>query len=181
MKRLALALSSTILFIMSACNGTTSLPEAPMNSVIAEEQVDILSAHKYNIIEIQGIGEVYSAKLVAVGIKYTDDYLTVAAKRTDREKLSAKTGISTKLLLTWANHIDLMRIKGIGPKQSNLLEAIGVDSIKELAQRNADNLYERLGVANALSKPVFVKQLPSKDQVKSWIAEAKIIKSVVEE
>lgn len=181
MKKLTLALTSTLLLILSACNGTAEFSDAPLNSVIAEEQVDVLSAHKYNIIEIQGIGEVYSAKLVGVGIKYTDDYLSAAAKRSDREKLAAKTGISTKLLLTWANHIDLMRIKGIGPKQSNLLEAIGVDSIKELAQRNLDNLYERLGISNALSKPAFVKQLPSKDQVKAWIAESKTIKVLVEE
>ncbi|MFN8671027.1 MAG: DUF4332 domain-containing protein [Candidatus Sericytochromatia bacterium] len=174
MKRLTLALCSGLFVMLSACNGT----EVTQLNPIVEEQIDA-SAYKYKMIEIQGIGEKYSALLLNAGIKYTDDYLKFAGTRKDREALAKKTGISAKLLLEWANHVDLMRIKGVGPKQSNLLEEAGVDSIKELSHRLADNLYPALDKANKAKN--LVNQMPSKNQVKDWVEQAKVIKAVVEE
>jgi len=178
MKRLALLMSSLLVFALAGCNGTDVPNSAPLNSVISEENVDTL-ATKYKMVEIQGIGEVYAAKLLDAGVKYTDDYLKFAGKRKDREALAKKTGISTKLLLEWANHVDLMRIKGIGPKQSNLLEEAGIDSIKELSHRLSDNLYPALEKANKAKN--LVNRMPSTTQVKQWVDDSKKMQSSVEE
>ncbi|MFN8576550.1 MAG: DUF4332 domain-containing protein [Candidatus Sericytochromatia bacterium] len=182
-----LALAGTFIFTLASCGANTSnmqLTPPPMNPVVAEEDEGVVanSTHAYKIIEIQGIGDVYAKKLNDNGVKYTDDYLQYTAKRYDRLKFSEKTGISPKLLLTWANAIDIMKVKGIGPKQSNWLNAVGVDSIKELAKRRADNLHQRLELANNIvpSKP-FVKKMVSQAKVQSWIDSAKSTKPSVEE
>ena len=84
----------------------------------------------YKIIDVEGIGEVYGAKLTAVGINTVEELLEAAKKPAGRAELAEKTGITPKLILTWANHADLMRINGVGPQFSELLEAAGVDTVK---------------------------------------------------
>lgn len=172
-----LAIAGSFILSLTACgNSTTQLTPAPINPVVMEEDEGVIAngTHKYKIIEIRGIGDVYAKKLNEQGIKYTDDLIQYTAKRNDRLKFAAKTGISTKLLLTWANAIDLMNVKGIGPKQSNWLHAVGVDSIKELAQRRADNLHQRLELANNIDPTrKFVLRMVSQAKVQSWIDSAK--------
>ena len=89
----------------------------------------------YKIIDVEGIGPVYGEKLLAAGIKDTDALLEKCAKPAGRKALEEETGISGKLILTWTNHCDLMRINGVGPQFSELLEAAGVDTVKELKHR----------------------------------------------
>lgn len=102
----------------------------------------------YKIVDIEGIGETYGAKLNRVGIATTGDLLQAAGTKTGRSKLAADTGLPESLILTWVNHADLMRIKGVGPQISELLEASGVDTVKELAQRNATNLHAKMQQVN---------------------------------
>ena len=90
--------------------------------------------------EIEGIGATQAGKLAAAGVTTTDDLLKSGANPAGRKSLEDATGISSKLILEWVNHADLMRIKGVGSEYSDLLEAAGVDSPSELAQRNAANL-----------------------------------------
>ena len=66
----------------------------------------------YKIVDIEGIGPVYAEKLVAVGIDNTEKLLEKCAKPAGRKALEEETGISGKLILTWTNHCDLMRIDG---------------------------------------------------------------------
>ena len=137
---------------------------------------------KYKIVEIIGIGAVYEKKINEQGIKYTDALLAATAKRSDRLKFAEKTGISPKLLLIWANHIDIMHVKGIGPKQSNWLEAVGVDSMKELSHRLVNSLYPKLELANNIDpKRKFVQRMPSVKTVQAWIDLAKTTPAKVEE
>ena len=89
------------------------------------------------IIAVEGIGEAYARKLNAVGIATTDAFLTRASTREGRSRLADETGISEALILRWANHVDLFRIKGIREQYAELLEAAGVDSVVELALRTA--------------------------------------------
>ena len=89
----------------------------------------------YKIVDVEGIGNVYAEKLIAAGIESTDALLEKCAKPAGRKELAEATGISPKLILTWANHTDLMRINGVGPQFSELLEAAGVDTVKELQKR----------------------------------------------
>jgi len=120
--------------------------------------------------KIEGIGEVYSNKLEAVGISTLEELLATASTPKGRQDLAAKSDISEKLILEWANRAGLFRIKGIGEEYSDLLEAAGVDTVPELAQRNADNLYAALKSTNAAKK--LVRKLPSRDQIADWIDQA---------
>ena len=126
---------------------------------------------------IEGIGDVYGAKLRALGIQTTDQYLARAATRKGRQELAEALDVSEKLVLNWANRADLFRIKGIGEEYSDLLEAAGVDTVPELAQRNPENLHQKLLEVNAAKR--LVRRPPSLKQVESWVAQAKELPRVL--
>ncbi len=182
-----IVISGFFVSFLSACGANTTSTPLVMDipTAIIQDEDETLSAsgtHKYKIIEVQGVGTVYEKKLNDNGVKYTDDYLQFTAKRNDRLKFAEKTGISSKLLLTWANGIDIMKVKGIGVKQSNWLHAVGVDSIKELAQRRADNLHQRLELANNIDpNRKFVRRMVSQATVQSWIDSSKNVTPSVQE
>jgi len=79
--------------------------------------------------------------------------------------------VSEKLILEWVNHVDLFRIRGVGSEYSDLLEAAGVDTVMELAQRNPEHLLEKMTAVNAEKK--LVRRLPVLSQVQSWVEQAK--------
>ena len=124
----------------------------------------------YEIEEIEGIGQAYAAKLSAAGIGSTDDLLDRCGSAKGRAEISETTGLSAKQLLKWANMADLMRISGVGEEYSELLEAAGVDTVKELKHRNADNLAQKMQEVNGSKK--LTRQAPSASQVKKWIEQA---------
>lgn len=129
--------------------------------------------------EVEGIGPAYSAKLSAAGVSTTEQLLERGAKPSGRQALADATGISPTLILEWVNHADLWRIKGVGSEYSDLLEAAGVDSPAELAQRNAANLaitFQELDAA----RPNWIRRIPSEETVSGWIAEAKTLPRIVE-
>ncbi len=128
--------------------------------------------------EVEGIGAAYGAKLGEVGIGTTDDLIMAAASAAGREKVSGMTGISAEQLLKWVNHVDLMRIEGVGPEYADLLEAAGVDSPAELAQRNAANLARTFQEIDA-ARPNWVRRVPSEATVAGWIASAAEMAKVV--
>jgi len=127
---------------------------------------------------IEGIGPVYMGKLREAGIATTQALLKKGATRQGRKELAEKTGLTENQLLEWINHADLFRIKGVGPEYADLLEAAGVDTVPELAQRNPDNLYQKLLEVNAEKK--LVRRLPTLDMVKNWIEQAKSLPRVIE-
>jgi predicted flap endonuclease-1-like 5' DNA nuclease len=129
--------------------------------------------------EIEGIGATQAAKLAQAGVTTTDDLLQWGANKAGRDSLESTTGISSKLILEWVNHADLMRIKGVGSEYSDLLEAAGVDSPSELAQRNAANLAITFQEVVA-ARPGIVRRTPSEAEVSGWIAESKTLTKVVE-
>ena len=130
-----------------------------------------------SIKEIEGIGPAYAAKLKDAGITTTEQLIEKGAAPKGREELATGTGISAKLILEWVNHADLGRIKGIGWEYADLLEAAGVDTVPELAQRNADNLHAKLSEINAAKE--LVRRLPSADQVSAWVEDAKTLPRVI--
>ena len=125
---------------------------------------------KYKIIDVEGIGPVYAEKLLAVGVTDTDILLEKCAKPAGRKALEEETGISGKLILTWANHADLIRIKGIGPQFAELLEAAGVDTVKELKHRKPENLQPKH----------LVGRVPALKEVERMVAEAGELPAVME-
>lgn len=125
----------------------------------------------YKIDEVEGIGPAFQEKLTAAGIKTTDDLLKAGGAKPGRTELAAKTGISEGQLLKWLNRADLMRVSGVGKQFAELLECSGVDTVKELAQRNAENLAEAMTKVNAEKK--LTKGAVNGDLVKGWVDQAK--------
>lgn len=130
------------------------------------------------IIDVEGIGPAYAEKLEAAGVSTVEALLERAGPRKGREGLAEASGISPKLILEWTNHADLMRINGVGSEYADLLEAAGVDSCAELAQRNATNLARTFGELDAARNTV--RRIPSESEVTRWIAEAATMPKVVE-
>lgn len=127
----------------------------------------------YTITDIEGIGATYGEKLTAHGIKTTDDLLEKGGSKKGREAIAAASGLPESLILTWVNHADLFRIKGVAGQFSELLEAAGVDTVKEFATRNAENLHTKLTETN--QKMGLSGRVPSLDSLKEMIAHAKTL------
>ena len=125
----------------------------------------------YKIDEIEGIGPSYREKLQGAGIKNTDDLLEHCATPQGRKQTAEKTGVSEKHILGWTNMADLMRVSGVGRQYAELLEASGVDTIKELRNRNAENLATKMEEVNAEKK--LAKTSPAPSTVSDWITQAK--------
>jgi len=123
------------------------------------------------ITDIEGIGDSYADKLRDVGVDTVEDLLQQAGSPDGRGDLAEKTGISPKLILTWTNHADLFRVKGVAGQYAELLEVAGVDSVPELAQRNAASLTAKMAEVNEGRN--LVRVLPAESDVADWIRQAK--------
>lgn len=132
----------------------------------------------YTVIKVEGVGDVYAAKLNAVGIKYIDEYLERTRTPALRKALAKEAGIPDSLVLKWANHADLCRIHGIGPGYAELLELAGVDTVKELAHRVPENLWKKLEEVNA--ERHYVRRVPALKEVRRYINDAKELEPVLE-
>jgi len=119
---------------------------------------------------IEGIGPKFAEALAKAGIKTVEDLLRQCADAKGRDAVAAKTGLTTQQLLKWANMADLMRIHGVGEEYSELLEAAGVDTVKELKTRRADNLTLKMVEINAAKN--LTRKLPSQPEVQKWIEQA---------
>ena len=127
--------------------------------------------------DLEGVGPVLGAKLREANVQTTDDLLAAAGPAAGRHALAEATGISAHQLLRWTNHVDLYRISGIGSEYADLLEASGVDSCPELAQRNPANLATTMAEANAAR--ALVRRLPTESTIAEWIEQARELPKVV--
>lgn len=131
----------------------------------------------YKVIDIEGVGAAYAEKLTAAGVVTTAQYLAKCATPAGRKALAEETGISDKLILKWANHADLFRVKGVGPQFAELLEAAGVDTVKELAHRKAENLAAKMVEVNEEKK--LVRRVPVVAEVQKMVDFAKELPAVL--
>lgn len=131
----------------------------------------------YNIIQIEGIGEAYAEKLNAAGIKTTDELLEKCATPKGRKELEEATGIAHGFILKWTNHADLMRINGVAGQFAELLEAAGVDTVKELRNRKAENLQPKLQEIN--DQKGLCNRVPAVSEVERMIEQAKELPPMV--
>ena len=131
----------------------------------------------YKIDEIEGIGPAYREKLAAAGITTTEALLSACCAKAGRVGTAESTGISEKLLLTWSNMADLMRINGVGKQFAELLHAAGVDTVKELKTRRADNLSAKMAEVNA--EKHLAKTSPAESLVQEWIDEAGKLEALI--
>lgn len=130
-----------------------------------------------NIATIEGIGPVFAEKLTAAGAKTVEGFLEMAKDPKGRKALAEATGIDDGKILKWANKADLMRIKGVGEEYSDLLEAAGVDTVKELKHRKPENLHAKMEEVNAEKK--LVRQTPSLKSVGDWVEHAKVLPAML--
>ncbi len=126
-----------------------------------------------NIKDIEGMNEDLATKLASAGVKLLEDLIKLSKK--DVSALAKKTGIPQKTIDTWQEHADMIRIKGIGVVYADLLNLVGVDSVKELATRVPKNLFTK--VEQFLKEhPGVVQKVPTLADIEKWVAEAKKIK-----
>lgn len=130
-----------------------------------------------NVTEIEGIGPVYAGKLKEAGINTVEAVLEQGASKSGRKAIADKTGIDEKLILRWVNMADLFRLNGVGEQYSDLLEAAGVDTVKELKGRVPANLHAKMEEVNVAKN--LVRSLPSLSAVEKWVEEAKTLEAVV--
>jgi predicted flap endonuclease-1-like 5' DNA nuclease len=126
---------------------------------------------------IEGIGHKHATKLRKARVRTTEALLKAGSTRKGRKELAEAVGTSEHLILTWVNRADLMRVKGVGEEYSELLEAAGVDTVKELRRRNAANLLQAIVELN--NKKKRVRRLPTETMVTRWVDDAKQLDSVV--
>ena len=130
-----------------------------------------------NVKDIEGVGEALATKLAEAGVKTVEGLLEVGGTKKGRVELAESTGISEKLILKFVNHADLFRLNGVGPQMAELLEASGVDSVAELAHRNAANLTAKMAEVNEAKN--LVNRVPSETEVTKWIEESKTLPKAV--
>jgi len=127
--------------------------------------------------EIESIGPACAGKLEAVGVKNVEQLLETGCTQAGRAKLAEACGMGEARILRWVNMADLMRIKGVGEEYSDLLEAAGVDTVKELEHRNAENLFNKMKEVNEQKK--LVRQTPTLANVTKWIEQAQILEAKI--
>ena len=171
------AIGAALRFVRNGFSGNEPESPAPGQAEAQAGLPEPAERRAYSLLEVEGIGSIYAEKLMGVGLKTTEDLLGAGASRKGREDLTAVTGISSQLILRWVNMADMFRVSGVGEEYSDLLEASGVDSVPELAQRRADNLTQRMAEANEQKK--LVRRLPTESQVAAWIENAKALPRVV--
>lgn len=125
----------------------------------------------YKIEQIEGIGPHYAERLATAGVHTSADLLAKGATPEGRKQLEVVTGLSSAQILTWTNQADLMRVSGIGSEFGQLLESSGVDTVKELGQRNPENLVAVMTRVNEEKK--LTRVVPSIKIVAKWVDDAK--------
>ena len=131
----------------------------------------------YPITDIDGIDGEAATILKSVGIRSTARLLEAARTVRGRKMLAIKTGFDEKQLLCWANVAARMRVKGIRKEYAELLQAAGVDTVKDLKYRNPGNLAKAMAEANRKRK--MVSMLPSQKVVGNWIKNAKTLELMI--
>ena len=131
----------------------------------------------YKIIDIEGVGDAYAEKLQAAGISKASELLDKCQAPKGRREIAEATGISEKLILRWTNHADLFRINGVGPQFAELLEAAGVDTVKEFRHRLAENLQPKLTELNEARH--ICGRVPVVSEVQKMIDQAKELEPMV--
>ena len=178
MTRIKMAMTGTLVVLsLGVLAGCGAAPTAPVSTTA----IDAYEAERaYKIEDLLGIGPVYGEKLRKLGLTNTDKLLAACTTRHKRKGVAEQADIPYKLVLAWAQKVELMKIKGVGPRGSNLLNAVFVQSVKDLAERNPANLHERVAIANTF-KPKFLDNTPSEATITRWIEAAKAMPKDISE
>ena len=125
----------------------------------------------YPVERIEGIGPNYGAKLREAGICTTADLLRAGGSREKRRELARRTGIEEGRLAKWVAMADFMRIKGVGSQYAELLEAVGLQSVRQLRAVRAEELERRMVRVNGNGR--LTRALPARKTIARWIEQAR--------
>ena len=129
------------------------------------------------ITEIEGIGPAHQEKLALAGAKTVEGLLEAGASKAGRKKIAEESGLDESRILVWVNMADLFRVKGVASQFAELLKAAGVDTVKELRNRNAENLHAKLVEVQEEKK--ITRSVPALSQVEDFIEQAKKLEPLV--
>ncbi|MBT30179.1 MAG: ferredoxin [Thalassobius sp.] len=129
------------------------------------------------ITDIEGIGPAFAEKLAKANIRSVEKLLEIGANKSGRKNIASSSGVDEGKVLDWVNMADLFRVKGIAGQFAELLKAAGVDTIKELRNRNAENLHAKLVEVNTAKK--LTRVVPSLTMVEKFIDQAKALEPKV--
>lgn len=132
-----------------------------------------------SIAAIKDIGARAQQRLISADIKTCDVLLSSGATRKGRQLIADTVGVSEKRVLEWVNRADLMRIHGISTQYSDLLEAVGIDSLKKLRRSRSSRLHHEIVSANAARRKPLVGRVPNEKEVGHWVDQAKDIQLIV--
>lgn len=121
--------------------------------------------------DLKGATDAIVAKLTGKGIKDNDQFVAAATSPAQRKALAAECGCEVAVIRELANRADLARVKGVSGVYSDLLEAAGVDTVKELATRRPDNLHAKIVETNEAQK--LTNKAPTAAAVEDWVKQAK--------
>ncbi|GAB3901820.1 hypothetical protein GCM10028803_27190 [Larkinella knui] len=128
--------------------------------------------------ELRGITSLVAEALKTQGLTTSEALLEATKTAALRKQLAATVGVETSVILDLANRADLNRIDGIGGVYSDLLEEAGVDTVKELAQRNPENLVAKITEINQTRQ--LTQRPPTLDQITAFINQAKTLPAGLE-
>lgn len=131
-----------------------------------------------SISTLRGLSQDTEARLRARGISNSDQLLEAARTPAGRQALAQQIGVEPRAVLELANRADLARIRGVAGIFGDLLEHAGVDTVKELATRNAANLHRALVETNAREQ--LAGRQPNAETVAGWVAQAKALSPIIE-
>ena len=127
-----------------------------------------------DIEDIEGIGPVYGGKLRKIDIYWVHKLLETGKTPEGRAEIVQKTGIDHRLILKWVNHADLLRVAGVTPNWAELMEASGVDTVKELQHRVPANLQKKMEETNPTNgNGRYAPTVPDVETVSKWVELAK--------
>jgi predicted transglutaminase-like cysteine proteinase len=122
--------------------------------------------------EIIGLEQKHADLLQKAGISETEDLLPLTHYQI--QQMARSIGVSVKTLDTWQEHADLMRIDGITPQLANAINLIGIDSVKEFAQRNTKTTVAKLKELKS-EKPKVLTKVPTEKEVQKWKDQAIVL------
>ncbi len=121
--------------------------------------------------KLKGVTPELKAAFRACGLDTAEKFFEAVLTAKSREELAASMGVPKEVILELANRADLARIKGIAGVYSDLLEEAGVDTVKDLTGRMAENLHAKLLEVNVAKN--LTPKPPTLKNVQTWIALAR--------
>jgi predicted flap endonuclease-1-like 5' DNA nuclease len=128
--------------------------------------------------KLPGVDSTLEAKLKGLGIKDSEDLLRVCRSMSAINKLAVSAGLDPKELTRLVHRADLARIRGIGDAYTQLLEAVGVKTLSDLADRQPEDLRDQFNHVNGELK--LVGRVPALAMVNGWVTKAQRLHETLE-